>query len=89
MRIEIDVGGERKCLVFNTVRQGGFGHDTMPDRAAILLWEAKAFNTLPCHASAVDVGAITTDGTMKTLGDVKEPFLLTEFVEGKVYKGGP
>jgi tRNA A-37 threonylcarbamoyl transferase component Bud32 len=86
MRIDIDVSGVRRRLVFNTVRPGAFGHDTMPDRAAILLWEAHAFNTLPRHAPAVDVGAVTTDGSMKTLGDVKEPFILTEFVEGRVYR---
>ena len=86
MRIDIVVEGVKRRLVFNTVRPGGFGHETMPDRAAILLWEAHAFNTLPSHAHAVDVGAIITDGSMKTLGDVKEPFLLTEFVEGRVYR---
>jgi hypothetical protein len=30
MRIDHNVGCERRHQVFNTVRSGGFGHDTMP-----------------------------------------------------------
>lgn len=85
LRIDLKVDGEPRSLVFNTVRPGGFGHDLMPDRAAILLWQAGAFNTLPGHVRAVDVGAFTDGGKLKTLGDCTELFLVTELVEGTEY----
>ncbi len=85
LRIDLTVDGSCRSLVFNTIKPGGFGHDRMPDRAAILLWQAKAFNTLPKHARAIDVGALTMDGSAKTLGDCTEFFLLTEHVEGNEY----
>jgi len=85
LKLDFTIGGKPKSLIFNTVRPGGFGHDTMPDRAAILLWEAKAFNTLPRHVHAVDVGAFTKNG-LKSLGDIEETFLLTEYAEGRVYR---
>jgi hypothetical protein len=85
LRIDLTVGGSCRSLVFNTIKPGGFGHDRMPDRAAILLWQAKAFNMLPKHARAIDVGALTMGGSAKTLGDCTELFLLTEHVEGNEY----
>lgn len=85
LKIDLNIGKKTETLVFHTIKPGGFGHDMMPDRAAILLWEARAFNTIPNHVKALDVGAIIVDGSMKTLGDIKEPFLLTEFVTGTNY----
>ena len=86
LRIDFKVRGNKKSLVFNTVRPGGFGHENMPDRAAILLWEAQAFNTLPQHVKVVNVGAFTKSDSMRSLSEVKELFLLTEYVEGTVYR---
>ena len=85
LKLNFTVEGEAKSLIFNTVRPGGFGHDTMPDRAAILLFEAKAYNTLPRHVQAIDVGAFTNKGLI-SLRDIKETFLLTEYAVGTVYR---
>ena len=85
LRVDLDLEGEQRSVVFNTVKPGGFGHQRMSDRAAILLWEAQAFNRLPRHVRALDIGALTKDGSSKSLGDCVEPFLLTERAEGTEY----
>jgi len=84
--IEFKVKGEVKRVVLETMRPGGFGHDFPFDRAQILLWQHSAFNKLPRHVRSVDVGAFTVDGkSLKSLGDCGEFFILTEYVEGKLY----
>jgi len=85
LRIDLAVARGRRSVVLSTVKPGGFGHERMADRAAILLWEFRAFNALPRHVRALDVGGLTGDGSAKTLGDCDELFLLTELVEGTEY----
>jgi hypothetical protein len=84
--IEFNIRGETKRAVLETMRPEGFGHDHFSDRAAVLLWQNSAFNRLPRHVRAVDVGSFAKDGeTLKSLGDCCEFFLLTEFVDGALY----
>jgi len=83
--LEVLVDGSERRLVLETIRPGGFGHEHFSDRAQILLWQNAAFNKLPRHVRSVDVGAFTLDGGMKSLGDCREFFILTEFAEGKPY----
>lgn len=84
LKIEMRVAGAPRTVVFSSVKPGGFGHDHMSDRAAIVLWQSQAFNTLPRHVRAIDVGGFTDEG-LKTLGDVRELFLVTEHIEGAEY----
>ncbi|UCG37551.1 MAG: phosphotransferase [Candidatus Bathyarchaeota archaeon] len=73
-------------LVLGTLRAaGGFGHDHFSDRAAILLWQHSAFSKMPKHVSSLDVGAFVGDGSLNSLGNCNEFFILTEYVEGKLY----
>jgi len=76
---------ESKKIVLETIRPSMFGHEHFSDRAAILLWQHSAFNKLPKHVHSVDVGAFTSDGGLKSLGDCIEAFILTEHVVGKPY----
>lgn len=85
LRLDYTLRNESRSVVLNTVKPGGFGHENMSDRAAIMLWQAEAFKRLPRHVRAVDVGAFTIERSAKTLGDCAELFLLTEFVEGTEY----
>lgn len=85
LSIEFMVDGANRRVVFSTVRPGGFGHERMADRAAILLWQGEAFNTLPRHARAIDVGVITRRGSLRSLEDPVEFFILTERIEGLEY----
>jgi len=84
--IEFSVKGKVNRVVLETMRPEGFGHDFPSDRAQILLWQHSAFNKLPQHVRSVDVGAFTADGKrLKSLRDFGEFFILTEYVEGKLY----
>lgn len=84
--IEFVVGDEVKRVVLETVRAEGFGHDHFSDRAQILLWQHSAFDKLPRHVRSIDVGAFATDDKCLTsLGKCNEFFILTEFVDGKLY----
>lgn len=84
--IILNVEGQMKKIVLETLRpSGGFGHDHYSDRAGILLWQHSAFNKLPNHVRSVDVGAFTKRRSLKSLGNCNEFFIVTEFVEGKLY----
>jgi len=82
---ELLVNGETKRVVIGTMRPGDFGHEHFSDRAQILLWQHSAFDNIPRHVRSLDVGAFTVDASLKSLGDCKEFFLITEFVEGEPY----
>ncbi len=82
--IEFKLGSDTKKVVLETMRPGGFGHDHFSDRAQVLLWQNAAFNTLPKHVRSVDAGAFEGNG-LKSVGRCREFFILTEFIEGKLY----
>jgi hypothetical protein len=84
--IDFTVNSETKRVVLEAMRPGGFGHEHFADRAAVLLWQHSAFNTLPKHVHSYDVGSFTSDcETLRSLGDCCEFFLITEFIEGNLY----
>jgi hypothetical protein len=84
--IEFSVDGEAKRVVLETMHSEGFGHDYLSDRAGSLLWQHSVFNKLPRHVRSVDVGAFTVDGKgLKSLGDCGEFFIVTEFMDGRLY----
>ncbi|MEM2827330.1 MAG: phosphotransferase, partial [Candidatus Nezhaarchaeales archaeon] len=83
--VKYEVNGERKGVVLETMKPDHFGHEEFSDRAQALLWAHSAFNKLPKHVRSVDVGAFTVSGTLKSLGDCKELFILVEKVEGEEY----
>jgi hypothetical protein len=84
--IECNVNGKKKRVVLETLRvEGGFGHDHFSDRAQILIWQHSVFNKLPRHVRSVDVGAFTVNGNLKSTGDCREFFIVTELVEGQLY----
>lgn len=83
--IEYRVSDQPNRAVLHTMAPGPFGHEGMADRAAIWLWSHRAFNRLPQHVPSIDVGAFDGDGSLVSLGDAEEFFLLTVFAEGEVY----
>jgi len=78
-------GGERQEVVISTMKGDGFGHDHFSDRAHILLWQHHAFNKLPNHVKALDVGYFTKNGRLKSAGDAEEYFIVCDKVEGTEY----
>ena len=88
IRIDYETpGAERRSAVLHTVGAGGFGHEHMADRAQILLWQHRAFNRLPRHIQALDVGGFDCAGDLISLARIEEFCLLTEYAEGECYAG--
>jgi hypothetical protein len=84
--VEFKIDGKVKRVVLETMRPEGFGHDNFSDRAQVLLWQHSVFNKLPKHVRSVDVGAFCSDKQcLASLGKCDEFFILTEFVDGKLY----
>jgi thiamine kinase-like enzyme len=84
--IEFKHENKIRRVVFETMRPGeGFGHDHFSDRAQTLIWQNSAFNKLPKHARSVDAGCFEDTGKLVSIGRGKEYFILTEFIEGKLY----
>lgn len=84
--IEFAVGADVKRVVLETMRPEGFGHDYSSDRAQVLLWQHSTFGKLPRHVRSLDVGAfVPSSNCLASLGKCDEFFILTEFVDGKLY----
>lgn len=83
--IEFNLKGVKKSVVLETMKPSQFGHEHFSDRAKILLWQYSSFNKLPNHVKSVDVGSFTVKGEIKSLGDCKEFFILTDLIEGTLY----
>src|SRR5579864_4529680 len=86
VRIDYQPAGEAcRSAVFHTMSANAFGHEHMPDRAQVLLAQHRAFNRLPRHVRALDVGAFQFDGSLISLGKAEEFCLLTEYAPGTPY----
>lgn len=77
--------GERLELVLHVATTDDFGHDRRADRAAeqLLAWDT--FGLVPHHTRALDVGAVMKNGSLRSLADAGEFYLLTTWAEGTVY----
>lgn len=85
VKIEFEVMGQRRAAVLETITPGPFGHEHMADRAQNLLWSHQAYNRLPHHVRSIDVGGFQSDGTLVSVANINEFFILTEFVSGDGY----
>ncbi len=86
LRIDYAAGDEEpRRAVLHTMKPGPFGHEHMADRAQVLLWQHRAFNHLPQHVRAIDVGGFRTEGDLVSLRGIDEFCLLTEFATGDSY----
>ncbi len=86
IRVDYQLADQKaQSLVLHTMRPGPFGHEHMADRAQVLLWSNQAFRCLPRHVRSLDVGGFRSDGTVISIGEVDEFFLLTEYAEGEGY----
>lgn len=72
-------------VVVHTARRGGFGHDTLADRASEVLLPWETFNHMQAHVKALDVGIVDAEGHLKSLGDVRDFFLVTAYGRGEPY----
>jgi aminoglycoside phosphotransferase (APT) family kinase protein len=84
-RVRVATPDGERSFVFHVQRADGFGHDRRADRAADQLLAFDTFGHIPRHARALDVGAVRTDGTLVSLAETGELYLVTEWVEGTPY----
>lgn len=82
-----DPAGRRRDLVWHTASANAFGHDRRSDRAQEMLLAFDTFSQVPGHVQAVDVGAVTRDGRLVSLGKSEEFYLITEYAPGTLYAG--
>ena len=85
VKVDYEQAGQQQSAVIETVTPGPFGHEHMADRAQILLWSHTAFNRLPHHVRSLDVGGFSKEGSLVSVGNVEEFFILNEFVPGEGY----
>lgn len=85
IRVDLDTSEGPRTVVVHTARANDFGHDRRADRADAMLLAYDTFSLVPGHVRAVDVGAITHDGSLLPLDDTGELYLVTEWAEGGLY----
>mgnify|MGYP006295959565 CR=1 FL=1 len=83
--IECLFQGREERLVLHTVSRSGFGHERRSDRASNMLLDYATFNRLPRHVRSLDVGALSAQDDLISLGQAGEFFHLTHYAEGKPY----
>ncbi|HEX2691030.1 MAG TPA: phosphotransferase [Kofleriaceae bacterium] len=77
--------GDPVELVWRVAASNEFGHDRRADRAAGALLAYDDFARIPGHVRAVDVGAIGSDGALRSIRDCGELYLITTFARGTIY----
>ncbi len=85
VKVGFTIRGAPRTAVLETTSPGPFGHEHMADRAQMLLWDYRAYNLLPRHTRALDVGAFDSSGNLRSAQDLEEFFLLVDYVEGDGY----
>lgn len=85
IRIGLEVGEARHDLVLHTARPDDYGHDRRSDRVAQMLLAWDTFNAIPRHVEAIDVGLVGTEGSLVSLAEAGEAYLLSRWAEGTPY----
>jgi aminoglycoside phosphotransferase (APT) family kinase protein len=79
------VAGVDRAVVFRTMLPNWFGHDRRADRASLALLAHDTYGKIPLHVPAIDVGAVRADGSLVSLGDAGEFYLITRYAGGVLY----
>lgn len=86
MRIRVrDRAGHAHRIVFHAIRGDAHGHDHRADRLHEALLAFDTTRQIPRHVAALDVGVLASDGTLRSLAETGEPYLVTEWAEGTEY----
>lgn len=85
LRVDIGDASGTRSLVFHAARADDFGHDRRADRLGNLVLAHDNFTRVPHHVRTVDVGVVRDDGELISLARTREPYLLTEWVDGDLY----
>ncbi len=85
LKITFRQGRAQRRVVLHTATPNDFGHDRRADRAAEMLLLYDTADVIPHHVRALDVGMVADDGSLRSLRDCGETWVLTEFAEGRMY----
>lgn len=85
IRLVLDDRGQRRVLVWRTAAANDFGHDRRSDRAGETFLAYDDFAAIPDHVHPVDLGAIRADGSLVSLRDSSELYLVTTYAPGTLY----
>jgi hypothetical protein len=77
--------GEASSIVVHVARGGGFGHDSLADKASLSLLAWESFGAIPRHVRPLDVGVVERDGSLRSLAGARDFFFVTEWAEGRPY----
>jgi aminoglycoside phosphotransferase (APT) family kinase protein len=81
----VDAQGQQRELVWRTASANEFGHDRRADRAASMIQAFDDFGRIPAHVEAIDLGVIRRDGSLLSVRDADEHYLITSFAPGTIY----
>jgi hypothetical protein len=81
----VNASGQRRELVWRTASANEFGHDRRSDRVAGIVQSYEDFAATPGHIAAIDLGFVGKDGTLYSVRDAGEPYLITSFATGSIY----
>ena len=72
----VNASGQRRELVWRTASANELGHDRRSDRVAGIVQSYEDFAATPGHIAAIDLGFVGKDGTLHSVRDAGEPYLV-------------
>lgn len=78
-------GGDELELVWHVASANEFGHDRRADRAAAAFQSFDDFQEIPRHVRPIDLGVIARDGSLCSIRDADEVYVITTFARGTIY----
>lgn len=86
VRIDVRTAtGELATWVLHTATPNPFGHDRRADRVADMVLAYDSFGAIPQHTRALDVGLVSRDGSLVSMRDTSEAYLVTTWADGHIY----
>jgi hypothetical protein len=85
VRIAYRLNGAVHRAVLETMKPGPFGHEHPADRAQAMLWDFDSYGRLPRHVRSLDVGAFARNGSLMSVAQADEFFVLNEWADGRSY----
>ncbi|MCD5412465.1 aminoglycoside phosphotransferase family protein [Thermodesulfovibrionales bacterium] len=83
--VNVETEEGKKAYVLKDLTPHDLGHDYPSDRAGVCLLALDEYNNLPNHARAIDVLAVSNNGSIRSIGGGNEYYLLMEKAEGRDY----
>lgn len=80
----IEKSKEKKYFL-KTLHEQGFGHEYPADRANVIIRAAMDHNLLPNHVKVLNAGSVQKNGSLLSLGEPEDFFIIMEEGKGREY----